>query len=104
MNEKHLYILLKVIKNNTNVLQLVREGLSFSKIADLMSSSIKDGYIERDDNKVFLSEEGLNKFKALDSIFKKTNKKEWIKEDSKHKIPKLDKNSLFLPSQNELSF
>ena len=35
---------------------------------------------------------------------KKIKKEEWIKEDLKSKIPKLDKNIIFVPSKNELNF
>ena len=35
---------------------------------------------------------------------KKINKEEWIKEDLKSKIPKLDKEIIFVPCKNELTF
>ena len=35
---------------------------------------------------------------------KKTKKEDWIKEDMKNKIPKLDKKTLFIPRQKELNF
>ena len=35
---------------------------------------------------------------------KKIKKEEWIKEDLKSKIPKLDKKIIFVPSKNELNF
>jgi hypothetical protein len=35
---------------------------------------------------------------------KKIKKEEWIKEDLKSKIPKLDRKTIFVPSQNELTF
>lgn len=34
---------------------------------------------------------------------KNIKKEEWIKEDLKSKIPKLDKNIIFVPSKNELT-
>ncbi len=35
---------------------------------------------------------------------KKTSTEEWIKKDLKSKIPKLDKNTIFVPRKNELTF
>lgn len=35
---------------------------------------------------------------------KKIKKEDWIKKDLKSKIPKLDKNIIFVPSKNELNF
>jgi hypothetical protein len=104
MNEKNLYILLKIIFNNSSVKQLSREGMSFSKIAVLTSESIKDGLIIQTNDRIMLSEIGIEKFKELEKNYKKTNKEEWIMKDLKNKIVKLDENVLFLPRQNELSF
>jgi hypothetical protein len=104
MNEKNLYILLKIIFNNSSVKQLSREGMSFSKIAVLTSESIKDGLIIQTNDRIMLSEIGIEKLKELEKNYKKTNKEEWIMKDLKNKIVKLDENILFLPRQNELSF
>lgn len=35
---------------------------------------------------------------------KKRKKEEWIKEDLKSKIPKIDKKTIFVPRKNELTF
>lgn len=104
MNEKHLYILLKVIYNDSNVKQLTSEGMTFSRIAELTSDSIKAGYIHHSIERITLSKKGLEKFIELELKFKKINKDEWIEKDLKSKISKLDKNTLFLPRQNELTF
>ena len=103
-SERHIYYLLKVIKNNSSIRQLIREGLSFSKIGKLISKSLDLEYIINSDNKISLSELGLTKLEELHIKYKKINKNEWITEDVKNKIPRIDKNFIFLPRQDELDF
>jgi hypothetical protein len=104
VKEKHLYTLLNVINNNSNIKVLIREGLSIKMISELISQAIKDGYIIHTLEKIKLSEEGLVRLKELEINFKKTKKDEWIEKDLKNIVQKIDKNSIFVPNQNELTF
>ncbi len=104
MNEKHLYKLLKIINNNGSINNLRREGVSFSKIAELTNKAISAGLVILYNNKIELSKKGLEKIQKLEVLYKKTNKEEWIEKDIKSIIPKLDKDLIYLPDQNELTF
>lgn len=104
MNEKHVYMLLRVINNNGNVNKLIREGLSFSKIAELTNKAILAGLVIQTNDKIELSPKGLEEMQALEVRYKKINKEEWIEKDNKSIIPKLDQNLIYLPDQNELTF
>ncbi len=104
MNEKHLYKLLKVINKNGNINNLIREGLSFSKIAELTNKAIIAELVIKSNDKIELSRKGLEKIQKLEVRYKKTNKEEWIEKDIKSIIPKLDKDLIYLPDQNELTF
>jgi predicted methyltransferase len=104
MTEKQKYLLLNVIKKNSSIKILIREELTFQRIAELTNVLIQDGLIILENNKVVLSELGLKILNELEVQFKKTNKEEWIQKDSKNIIQKLDKNAIFVPKQNELSF
>ncbi|RPH50022.1 MAG: hypothetical protein EHM85_11920 [Desulfobacteraceae bacterium] len=104
MNEKHLYTLLRVIYKNANINILIREGLSFSKIAELTNEAIIAEFVIQANDKIELSQKGLEKMQELGVKFKKINKEEWIEKDLKSKIPKLDKNFIYLPDQNKLTF
>ncbi|MBK6482334.1 MAG: hypothetical protein IPG01_04175 [Chitinophagaceae bacterium] len=95
---------MKVIKNNSDVHQLIREGLTFPRIAELNAEAIKEGYVTYSKESIRLSEKGIAKLHDLDIKFKKVNKDEWIEKDIKNMIPKLDKNVIFVPKQNELTF
>lgn len=104
MNQNNLYILLSVIKNNGDIRQLKNEGLDYLEIADLTNQSIVDNYVQYLEDEIGLTEKGNQKLKELKISLNKTNKDNWIKKDLKSKIPKLEKNFIFLPNQNELDF
>jgi len=104
MKEKHIYMLLKIIKQNGDINNLIREGLSFSKIADLTNEIIVAGLVIQSEERIELSPKGLERMQELEVTYKKTNKEEWIEKDIKSMIPKLDKDFIYLPDQNELTF
>ncbi|UBM61322.1 hypothetical protein LA303_07780 [Candidatus Sulfidibacterium hydrothermale] len=104
MKEKEIYLLLNAIKKNTDIKRLVREGLSYTKIVELTKEVISNGFVTYDNDVITLSEKGELFYDKVKDSFKRINKEEWIEKDLKNKIPKLDKNVIFLPRQNELTF
>lgn len=104
MNEEQLYLLLNVIAKNSSVKVLIRGGISYGRIAQLTRELIESGLLIYSNEKVMLSEAGNARLKDLQSKFKKTNKEEWIKKDEANMIPKLNTNTIFVPSQKELTF
>lgn len=104
MNEKHLYILLSVIKNNGDIKRLKREGISYKEIAQLTQDSIKSDLVTYENDLIKLSELGLKKLSELKSNYKEKNKKQWIENEKESIIPKLEKDFIFLPNQNDLLF
>jgi hypothetical protein len=104
MKEKEIFLLLNAIKKNTDIKRLVREGLSYSDIARLTKDAISNGLVDYEKDKIQLSEKGVSVFEELKDNYKRTNKKEWIEKDLKSQIPRIDKNTIFVPRQNELTF
>lgn len=104
MDEKYLYILLSIVKNNGDAKKLKREGLEYSEIADLLSGAIDNGLIEYLNDEIGLTEEGFGKLKELGISYKRRNKSLWIDEEKESKIDKLPENFIFLPNQNDLDF
>jgi hypothetical protein len=51
-----------------------------------------------------LTSKGIELLKEKLSVIKITRKENWIEKENKSKVPKLEKNSIFLPSQDELHF
>lgn len=104
MNYKHLFILLNVIKTNGDIRKLKREGIDYKEIAELTKLAITNNFVLYENDVVKLSEKGLEKIKELDDRYKVRNKSLWIEAENKSKIPKLEKDFIFLPNQNEILF
>lgn len=104
MDNKYLYILLNVIKKNGDIRKLKREGLEYKEIAELTKSLITQKLVNYKSDKIILSDKGEEKLKSLEVEYKVRDKKQWIMGENKSKIPKLDKDFIFLPNQNEIHF
>ncbi|MFH7004238.1 hypothetical protein [Flavobacterium bizetiae] len=102
--DNNLYLLLDVIKKSGSVKKLTRIGITFNQIAEYTNQAIQKGLITNVENKIVLTELGLESLEVLEKHYKKTNKEEWIEIDVENKIPKIEKNSIFLPRQNALTF
>lgn len=106
MNENNLYVLLDVIFKNGSVKRLTRNGIDFSEIAVRTNQAIVEGLVANSENRIILTEKGIQMLKELEEKYKKTNKKEWIEKDEKNRLDKnrREKNFIFVPRQNELTF
>jgi len=104
MIDNKLTILLQIIQNNGNVRRLIREGSSFKDIAQLTTIAIEEGYLEYVEERVSLTEKGRFFLQETLERIKKTNKEEWIEKDFKSQIPRIDKSTIFVPRQDELTF
>ncbi len=104
MKEKEIYLLLNAIKKNTDIKRLIREGLSYSAIARLTKEAISNELVTYENEKVHLSEKGKQLYEKIKDNYKRTNKEEWIEKEFKSQIKRIDKNAIFVPRQNELTF
>lgn len=104
MNTENLYLLLDIIFRNGSIKRLSREGIDYNDIAKQTQKAIKDGLVSYDKERVVLTKKGINLHRKLEKDFKKTNKDEWIEKDFKSQIPSIDKNTIFVSRQNELTF
>ncbi len=97
-------MLLNAIKKNTDIKRLVREGLSYSDIARLTKEAVTNGLVKYENDKISVSKKGERYYEEVKDSYKRTNKDEWIEKDEKSRIDKKDKNFIFVPRQNELTF
>lgn len=104
MKDKSLYRLLEVVRNNSDVRQLIIEGLNYKTIGDLTTAALEGEYLLYENGQIKITEKGLDKINQDAKKFKRINKDEWIKPDFKNQIRKIDKNDIFLPNKDELSF
>ena len=104
MKDNKLTLLLHIIKSNGNINKLVREGVSFKEITNLTNNAIENAYLTYENEKVFVTEKGNDFLTQTTESIKKTNKNELIEKDLKSQVKRIDKNFIFLPRQNELTF
>ena len=104
MKNKNLYLLLEIILNKGDARRLVMEGLDYKEIGELTTLALQEELILFDNNTLILSTKGTDRYNADLKTFKKVNKDEWILPDNKSRISKIDKNTIFLPRQDELTF
>ena len=104
MKDNKLTLLLHIIKINGNINKLVREGVSFKEITNLTNNAIEKGYLTYENERIFVTEKGNDFLNQTTEAIKKTNKNEWIEKDLKSQVKRIDKNFIFLPRQNELTF
>jgi predicted methyltransferase len=104
MSKKNKILLLHLIKSNGDIKQLIREGLSYKDVSGLLEVLVNEELIIYDDTKIKLTKAGLKYFEKGQATIKKQNKDLWIEAETKSKIPKLEKDFIFLPNQNEIHF
>lgn len=106
MEKENLYILLDVIFRNGSLKRLARKGVDYNEIANQTQIAIKNELVSYDKERVILTPRGLELLKQLEITYKKTTKSEWIEKDEKNRLGKnrREKNFIFVPRQNELTF
>ena len=96
--------LLKIVKFNGNLTPLVKMGYEYSQIIQLLDELIADGLLPKPNNKVMATETGLLEIDNLNKQLSRRDSSLWIEPDTASRITKINKNDVFLPDQDELSF
>ncbi len=96
--------LLKIIKSNGNLMNIVNQGYEFSQVLDFLQLLIKDGYLSKSGNNINITNKGRNEIENLNSDLGRRNIEKWIEPELSSKIPSISKNDVFLPNQNKLFF
>ena len=104
MNNQHLYLLLHIIKNNSNINRLIRENITAEEIGDQIENLLKNNHLFFENKKLYLTYKGEELYQNLSKDYKQRDKSKWIEEEEKSKIDKIDKNFIYLPSENEIHF
>jgi len=96
--------LLKIGKYNGDVTPLIKMGYEYVQIIQLIDQLIAEGHLIKEKSKVQLTEKGLSEIDALNKSLNRRNSAKWIEPDNASRVAKINKNDVFLPDQNELSF
>lgn len=104
MDEKQIYTLLCIVKDNGDIKRLTRIGLSFKAIAELSKSAIENELLKYENENISITEKGVTLITSLEKKFKQTDKNSWIDPKYDSRVATIDKNFVFLPKQDELHF
>ena len=104
MEKETLYLLLDIIFRNGSLKRLSRKGLDYSEIAVQQALAISEKLVDYRNEKVVLTQKGVDILKQLEIQYKKVNKNEWIEKDVKNRVDRMEKDFIFVPRQNDLSF
>lgn len=104
MNQKKIYEVVDVIHRNGAIKKLIHIGFNYSEVAEILEYLIENKFVIETDEKVLLSKIGIEFYNKLSKEHKQRNKEYWIKHHEESMIKILDKNTIFVPDQNELDF
>lgn len=102
--QKHIIV---VLKNTNDILGLRKFGYEFDEILNAVKELIEIGFVIRTEEKIILSEKGIEEFKLLDTgekFIRKGEPTNWIIPDYRYQLSKsMKKTDLFIPSKNYLN-
>jgi hypothetical protein len=97
-------LLLKIIDKNGNIEPLSELGYEYSQIVVFIKQEIEEKNAEHRNGKLLLTEKGKELLVELEKSRNKIGSNSWIEPENQSKTSILDKNDVFLPNQNDLSF
>lgn len=97
-------LLLKLVKHNGNISSLIKSGYHYSQIIDFLGQLIEEGKLEKTESGIVITDPGDLEIEILNKKLQRKDSSVWIEPDIGHKISSIDKNEVFLPSKDEISF
>jgi hypothetical protein len=97
MTDSHMILLLQLIHADGDVNSLLRKGLQFSQIAQLMSEAEVSGLLKEEGDKLVLTEAGFTKIKAGVENNKQRRDGGWVSPLEELRIDKISVDDIHLP-------
>ena len=98
------FFVLNIVKNNASIKIMIYEGFNYRDVATEYANILEENLVIEEKQGFVLTAEGECQYEKLSKFYAKKNKKQWIEKDLKNKIEQIDKKTIFLPLQNELTF
>jgi hypothetical protein len=98
MAESHMVLLLQLIHSGGEVNSLLRRGLQFSQIAQLMSEAELEGLVKEENDKLILTDTGLEKMRTNLENQAQRGDGGWISPLDEFRINKIPVDDIYLPS------
>ncbi|WP_448103964.1 hypothetical protein [Pedobacter panaciterrae] len=105
MLEKKIVIqLLHIINSDGDIKKLRHSGLTYRQIAELIDANVTNGNLDGNDDIVTITQQGKDLLQVNKGEIKERDKSKWIEIDFKNKMQQIDKEDVFLPRKNDMSF
>jgi hypothetical protein len=104
MQEEVKLLLLKLVKSNGNLQPIIDLGYEYSQIINFLNFLTEEKSLIKEKNKVTITEFGLNEIQRLNKKFNRYNSAQWIEPKTESRISPIEKDFIYLPNRNELSF
>ena len=96
MKNKYFQILLYIISKNENLDPLLKTGLEYPQIANLILEAKNKELIKEENGKLVLTDSGINFYNELK---KQKTDGHWVMPDDKSRIEKLKLSDIFVPKK-----
>lgn len=98
MIEVNLILLLQLVHVKGDVNELLRRGLTFSQISDLLGQAVNEGLVIEEAGVVTLTEDGVKEVERL----RRTG--EWIQPKDNMRVDKMSEDEIYLPAEKDSFF
>lgn len=96
--------LLILLKNNSNITELIKDGFTYGQIANMINNLVKEEYVQVVDDKLSITDFGEKWIEKFNISNKLKGFSSWILPEEKSKIEKFNEKDIYLPHRNELHF
>lgn len=97
MSNTHLNLLLQLIHASGEINSLLQRGLHFSQIAELISFAEENGLILEKEDRLELTEQGLETMRMASDSKKIRGDGGWISPMDEYRIERMDIDEVYLP-------
>jgi hypothetical protein len=98
MADSHMVLLLQLIHSGGEVDSLLRRGLQFSQIAQMMSEAESEGLVKEENENLVLTDAGLAKMRTNLENQAQREDGGWISPLDEFRINKISTDDIYLPS------
>lgn len=93
----HLALVVDVTARGGTVMPLVREGLEYSQIAELLSEAKDTGLLELNRDELILTDRGRDFLAAHRRFMKRGNRGKWLHASEHERVAQLPEDAVYLP-------
>ena len=104
MADSNLILLLQLIARKADVEPLIKRGLRYSQISQILATAIKEGLVQESDEKFTLTSAGFEKMRSYSHSGRPRADGGWMSPAEEFRIKSQSPNKVFLPEPRKSFF